>query len=418
MSQLGYAGPMGYGGRQVGLVGAVLLAVFAVPLSVSGAAVGLPAIAASFGDSAPGQQWALNGFAYAFAASTLAWGAAADRIGRWVCFQLGVLVFIAGSVASALAGGYLLLDAARLFAGLGAGAVFSTGSAALSVAMTGRARSRAFALLGAVAGLSLAVGPAVCGFVTQVVSWRGVFALQAVLLVAASLAMLTGRGPWVARRARVPFDRAAASALAQNPGFLGAALVVAVASFTFAAVVTYLPVFAQAALGLAPAGAGAFVMLLTVPTLVAPLLAGALVGRGVPVQRVLLLASAGMVAGSVLAAAGAVASLWVLAPALVLLGVGFGLHAGLADNAGLSAAPDDHAALAAGWINTVRVGTEAIAVSVFGSLFVPALVGGAPAPAFAAAALVCAAVALVLAIAAGRALGRRAGGPDIVVHNE
>lgn len=147
------------------LLAAVLIGVFVVPLSVSGTAVALSDIASDLGGSSTGQQWALNGFNVTFAASTLVWGALADRVGRLRCFRTGALIFIAGSVVSVLAPNYLLLDAARVLAGIGPGAVFSVGSALLSVVYDSAGRARAFALLGAMAGLALAFGPSLCGLV-------------------------------------------------------------------------------------------------------------------------------------------------------------------------------------------------------------------------------------------------------------
>lgn len=450
------------------LLAAVLAAVFVVPLSVSGTAVALTGIAASLGESAVGQQWALNGFNVTFAASTLVWGSLADRMGRWISFQLGAFLFIAGSVVSVLATSYLMLDAARALAGLGAGAVFSVGSALLSVVYSGEGRTRAFALLGAMAGLALAFGPTLCGVVAQVLSWRAIFAIQSGVLIASLLLMLATRGLLRGEpRTTSPFDGPAAIlffvstgalvaalvsgsgvgwlsvrasglalvavlafagllwrerhtghplldlALIRHPRFLGVTLVVAVASFTFAAVVTYVPALVQAIYGLSPAGSGAFAMFMTIPTLAMPLIAGALVARAIPGWRVLTASLILMVAGIPLVAAGALVSVWILAPAMVLLGAGFGLHAGLVDNEGLSAAPDDASGMAAGWINTMRVGTEAIAVSLFGAVFIPALPTDNAAGAFSAITLVNSVVAIVLAIVSIRSMRRRQRHPRV-----
>ncbi len=54
---------------------------------------------------------------------------------------------------------------------------------------------------------------------------------------------------------------------------------------------------------------------------------------------------------------------------LVVVGAGFGLQAGLVDGEALAQVPEHEAGMGAGWINTVRLGSEAIAVSMFGSLF-------------------------------------------------
>lgn len=445
------------------LLAAVLTAVFVVPLSVSGTAVALAGISNSLGRFPVGEQWALNGFNVTFAASTLAWGSLADRIGRWVAFQLGTIVFIVGSVLSVLASDYLLLDAARILAGLGAGAIFSVGSALLSVVYTGPRRARVFALLGVMAGLSLAFGPTLCGLVTQVLSWRAIFAIQGTLLVVSLVLMLAGRGVQSGEpRADTPFDWPAAVlfsagtatlvsalvigsndgwgsgltstlvvaalvlflglvwrerstphplldlALLRRSRFLGVSLVVAVASFTFAAFVTYAPSLMQAAFGYAPAASGAFVMSMTVPTLVMPLIAGVFVARNVPARRVLTAAVVLMVAGAGSLAIAVGVAPWAMAVAMVLLGAGFGLHAGLADNEGLAAVSDHDAGMAAGWINTMRLGTEAIGVSLFGAVFIPALSGSHPAGAYRSAGLASSVLALILAVAVIRALNRRA----------
>lgn len=454
------AGPVASSGRG-GLLVAVLVAVFVVPLSVSGTAVALTEIAADLGANPVGQQWALNGFNVTFAASTLAWGSLADRIGRWRSFQIGALIFVAASAASLLAPTYAVLDAARIVAGLGAGAIFSVGSALLSIVFIGSERARVFSFMGAAAGLSLAFGPTLSGLVTQAASWRCLFAIQGVLLVASAALMVVGRRAVLGEpRARSPFDWPAAvlffgamvclvSALVlgssetgitsavvillflgiacllalaarerrtphplldlrvvARPRFLGVSLVVAVASFTFASFVTYAPSLLQAAYGFTPAGSGFFVMFMTVPTLIAPLVAGSLVARGIAPRAVLTASLGLMVLGASAVSIAAGSSTVLLAVLMVLLGAGFGLHAGLVDNEGLAVLPDRDTGMAAGWINTMRVGTEAIAVSLFGAAFVPALAGSDPVAAFRVIGLISVAVSLIIAVVSVVAMNR------------
>lgn len=197
--------------------------------------------------------------------------------------------------------------------------------------------------------------------------------------------------------------------LLRSPAFLGVSLVVAVGSFTFASTVTYLPVLVQRVAGMSETGSGVFAMFLTVPTLLMPLLAGVLTGRGIAARRILVVAVVLMVVGAACVASAAGAALWALAATMTLLGIGFGLHAGLVDNEGLTAAPDEDAGSAAGWINTLRIGTEAIAVSLFGAVFVPSLAAGDPAGAFRLIGLVSAGIALVIGVVSVRAMLRRPG---------
>ncbi len=443
---------------------AVLVAVFVVPLSVSGTAVALADIATDLGANPIGQQWALNGFNVTFAASTLAWGSLADRIGRWRSFQLGALIFIVASIASFAAPNYIVLDIARITAGLGAGAIFSVGSALLSIVFTGPERARMFSFMGAMAGLSLAFGPTLSGLVTQGLSWHFIFGVQGTLLIVSATLMLTSRnatrgepkaqgafdwpaavlffgvtaslvsalvfgssGDWVTavvlaptavgiaclsglviRERRVSHPLLSFRLIAQ-PRFLGVSLVVAVASFTFASFVTYTPSLLQATAGFTPAGSGVFVMFMTVPTLVAPLVAGSIVSRGVAPRTVLTVSLVLMVLGAAAVSLASELSTTILAPLMVFLGAGFGLHAGLVDNEGLAVAPDSDAGMAAGWINTMRVGTEAVAVSLFGAIFVPALARSDPATSFRGIGLVSAAISLVIALISAIAMNHHNG---------
>ncbi|MCS4275612.1 MFS family permease [Mycetocola sp. BIGb0189] len=418
-------------GQRSRLAAAVLIAVFVVPLSVSGTAVALADIAAALGSDPVGQQWALNGFNITFAASTLAWGSLADRIGRWRSFILGGAIFIGASIVSFCAPDYLLLDAARILAGIGAGAVFSVGSALLS----------------------LASGPTLSGIVTQAVGWNHIFAIQGVLLILSVVIMLTCRnvtrseprapgafdwpaavlffgviaalvsafvagssGTWITpgtlipvaigvlcvlgltlreRRVRVPLLD---FRLIGRPRFLGVTLVVVVASFSFASCVTYVPSLVQAAWGLSPTESGLFVMFMTLPTLGVPLVAGFLVARGAAPRTVLAVAVVLMVLGSAAIAGLAGSPPGVLAAVMVVLGIGFGLHAGLVDNEALAVAPENNAGMAAGWINTIRVGSEAVAVSLFGAVFIPALARADSVTAFRSVGIAGAVIALVFGL--------------------
>ncbi len=451
-------------GARTRLLIAVLVAVFVVPLSVSGTAVALADIATDLGVNPFGQQWALNGFNVTFAASTLAWGSLADRIGRWRSFQFGALIFIVASIASFVAPNYIVLDIARITAGLGAGAIFSVGSALLSIVFTGPERAHMFSFMGAVAGLSLAFGPTLSGLVTQGLSWHFIFGIQGVLLIVSATLMVTSRnatngepkaqgtfdwpaavlffgltvsfvsalvfgssGNWIStavlalttvgiacliglviRERRVMHPLLNFWLIAQ-PRFLGVSLVVAVASFTFASLVTYTPSLLQATAGFTPAGSGVFVMSMTIPALVAPLFAGSVVSRGVAPRTVLTVSLVLMVLGAAAVSLASEFSSTILAPLMVLLGTGFGLHAGLADNEGLAAVPDTDSGMAAGWINTMRVGTEAIAVSLFGAIFVPALSGSDPAGSFRAIGLISAAISLIIAIVSAAAMSHGRG---------
>src|SRR6185503_13366654 len=83
----------------------------------------------------------------------------------------------------------------------------------------------------------------------------------------------------------------------RNKRFSGMTLVVAVSSFTFTNAVAYLPVFFQGAYDSSPGASGAFLMFLTMPVLISPLIAGRLAARGTAVDTILIWSIALMVVG-------------------------------------------------------------------------------------------------------------------------
>ncbi|WP_354006227.1 MFS transporter [Streptomyces sp. NBC_00059] len=67
-------------------------------------------------------------------------------------------------------------------AGIGAAGMFANGGAILATTFDGAARTRAFAALGSVAGLGLAAGPTLSGWLGSGLGWHATFGLHAVLL--------------------------------------------------------------------------------------------------------------------------------------------------------------------------------------------------------------------------------------------
>ncbi|MET9544677.1 MFS transporter [Streptomyces sp. NPDC006627] len=404
---------------------AILLAVFVVPMSISGTAVALPGIGADLDAGAAPLQWVVNAFNVAFACCTLVWGSVADIVGRVRAFTTGAALYAAASLASALASDVLLLDAARALAGIGGAAIFSCGSAILSTAYEGPARAKAFALFGTVAGVGVAVGPSLSGALLQSVDWRWVFAVHAVALAVVLVAV-----PAVARslpatprpagaRVDVPgsavfvvamvllttaivqgsqwgwgsagvlglFAGAAAAlaafaavekrrahpmldlGLLRDRRFLGLCLVPVAGSFGFVTMLTYLPSYLTEVTGRGTGAAGLLMVLLTAPMLVFPLLAAKLVARGVPALTLIYASLAALVVGdAALTVFGPDVSVAVVALPMIVTGAGMALAAGLVDGQALALVDPAKAGMAAGFLNTLRLGSEAVAVALYGSV--------------------------------------------------
>jgi MFS transporter, DHA2 family, methylenomycin A resistance protein len=162
---------------------------FMVILDATVTNVALPSIGRGLNGSVTGLQWVVDAYTLSFAGLLLTGGALAERLGGRRIFTLGLVVFGAASAACGLAPTLGVLVAARFVQGAGAAVLVPSSLLLLQAAFTDRrARSRAFGLWGAIAGVGAASGPVVGGLLISVWSWRGVFFLNLPFALAALLA--------------------------------------------------------------------------------------------------------------------------------------------------------------------------------------------------------------------------------------
>ncbi len=346
----------------------LLLGVFLVPISIAGVATALPSIARDLGSDPTELQWVVNGFNAAFAIFTLVWGVISDHVGYKVTWLIGVIGSIAALVFCALTPNLLMLDVARILAGLFAAAIGTSTPAIISGAYEGAARTRGFALFGTALGLGLAVGPTISGGLTAAFGWRGVFVVFAAL-IAISL-VFSGFVPAV-KHARHPEAKVIDFRLLRNARFMSAVLMPVIQAFGYITLLTYLPIALSSVYGLT-AGQLALVMIgLTIGALIGPALGVRLVSRTGWISvhgmfyasiALMLLGNAGMllIAASV--------PLWVLLIPMILLGLSFGLPLGLIDGMAMGAVPPASSGSASGLLQFARLGSEAVVIGVYAAV--------------------------------------------------
>jgi MFS family permease len=166
------------------------VAQFVVVLDASIVNVALPTIGRALRFSESNLPWVVNAYVLTFGGFLLLGGRVSDLLGRRRMFMVGLLLFVAASLACGFASSSGFLIGARAVQGLGAAIV---APAALSILSTtfaeGIERNKALAVWGAVSGAGGAVGVLLGGVFTEYFGWEWVFYVNVPIgLIAIALA--------------------------------------------------------------------------------------------------------------------------------------------------------------------------------------------------------------------------------------
>jgi EmrB/QacA subfamily drug resistance transporter len=138
--------------------------------------VALPAIQQDLHANLSGLQWILDAYTLVVATLLMLSGSLSDRFGRRRVFPIGLVLFTAGSLLCSMAHTIGQLIGFRAVQGLGASMLNPVALSIIANAFPDpKARAHAVGVWGAVAGVSLAIGPLIGGALTQTVGWRSIF---------------------------------------------------------------------------------------------------------------------------------------------------------------------------------------------------------------------------------------------------
>jgi EmrB/QacA subfamily drug resistance transporter len=150
--------------------------------------VALPSIQRDLHATLSGLQWIVDAYTLVVATLLMLSGSMSDRFGRRRVFQIGLTLFTLGSLLCSVAHTIGQLVGFRALQGLGASMLNPVALSIIANAFPDpKARAHAVGIWGAVAGLSLAVGPLVGGALTQSVGWRSIFWINLPIGIAAIL---------------------------------------------------------------------------------------------------------------------------------------------------------------------------------------------------------------------------------------
>jgi EmrB/QacA subfamily drug resistance transporter len=173
------------------VVAATILGSGMASLDATVVGIALPRIGEDLGVGLTGLQWTVNAYVLTLAAFLLLGGSLGDRLGRRRVFLIGVVWFAAASTICAVAPSAGLLIVARALQGVG-GALLTPGSLAiLEASFRKQDRAAAIGAWSGFAGIAVAIGPFVGGWLIESVSWRLIFLVN--LPVAVAVAWVTLR---------------------------------------------------------------------------------------------------------------------------------------------------------------------------------------------------------------------------------
>src|SRR5215475_437971 len=173
---------------------AVLTALIMNILDSTIVTVAAPSIRESLGGSYASIQWLTAGYTLALATGLLTGGRLGDMFGRRRVLLIGVVGFVAASLACALAPTAAALIGARVVQGLFGAVMVPQGFGLIRDLFPPQQIGKAFGALGPVIGLSTILGPIVAGLLIDAdlagTGWRAVFLIN---LPIGAFAFLAGR---------------------------------------------------------------------------------------------------------------------------------------------------------------------------------------------------------------------------------
>ncbi len=153
--------------------------------------VALPTLARDLSATASELQWMVDSYVLVFAGLLLTMGALGDRFGRKLALNIGLLVFVAGSVASAFAATAEVLIFSRAAMGIGGALIMPSTLSIITNVFPARERARAIGVWAGVAGFGIVLGPVIGGWLLEHFWWGSVFLVNVPVV---AVAILTGWG--------------------------------------------------------------------------------------------------------------------------------------------------------------------------------------------------------------------------------
>jgi EmrB/QacA subfamily drug resistance transporter len=175
--------------RRWATLGVLCLSLLVIVVDSSIVNVALPTLVRQLHASTTSLQWVADAYTLAMAGLLVTLGSLGDRIGRHRLLAAGLIVFGLGSAAAGISTTAGELIVARVVMGIGAAAIMpATLSILTNVFTDGAERAKAIAMWSAVAGLGVAIGPTLGGWLLEHFGWGSIFTVNLPIVAAALVA--------------------------------------------------------------------------------------------------------------------------------------------------------------------------------------------------------------------------------------
>jgi len=187
----------------------VMTGMFIAALEATVVGTAMPTVIASLG-GLNHYSWVFSAYLVTSTVTVPVWGKLSDLYGRRLLYQIGIGVFLLGTLLSGLSGTMTQLIIFRAIQGLGAGALVPLGMTIIGDIFTVQERAKMQAFFSGVWGLSSVIGPVVGGFITDQLSWQWVFFVNIpVGIVAAAIIGFALKEPKLTSKPKIDYAGAA-----------------------------------------------------------------------------------------------------------------------------------------------------------------------------------------------------------------
>ncbi len=156
------------------ILAALMMTMMLAAMDITIVSTAIPQIVSELGGFAL-FSWVFSIYLLAQTVTIPVYGKLADMFGRKPVLLAGTLIFLVGSVASALAWDMPTLIAFRALQGLGAGSIVATVNTLAGDLYSVKERARVQGWLSSVWGVSAVIGPVLGGAFAEYLSWRWIF---------------------------------------------------------------------------------------------------------------------------------------------------------------------------------------------------------------------------------------------------